>query len=333
MGIGAANLASAESASNNLSNMRSRMSDVAKRIFLIYLILTGIELFLLFFSGIGLYDSLLLTLQSVGNGGFIHTGGGVMGYSDGYIEVVVSVFCILSALSFMSYPLLFKRKWREFFAESELRMFASFLLIMIALVAVSLMAGSVFDSPAESLRHGSLATISFITTSGFSSGEVSGWPEFTQWLLLFAMAIGGCSASTSGGIKMVRLSVLFSVVRRNVYKRVHPNAVVSVKVGGKAISDEKVSMITTFFIVYVVVTLLSFLVLSIENLDMKSTISTVIAMMSNTGQMLGTQPGLDSLAGFSPFSKLYLIALMITGRLEIMTVFLLFTPAFWRTSK
>ncbi|MDR1272493.1 MAG: TrkH family potassium uptake protein [Clostridiales Family XIII bacterium] len=333
MGVGAANLVSAETSGNSLSNIRNRMRDIAKRIFLIYLILTVTEYLLLIFSELGIYDSLILTFQSVGNGEQIHTGGGMMGYGNIYVEVVVALFCILSALSFINYPLLFKKRFREFFSEPEFRMFITVLAVLIVVVSTGLIAAHTYGSPGEALRQGALGSIAFTTTAGFQTEGFDEWPQFIQWLLLFAMAIGGCSASTSGGIKMVRLSVLFSVIKRNVYKRVHPNAVVSVKVGGRAISDDKVSMIITFTLVYILITIFSCILLSLENYDMKSTVSTVISMLSNTGTTISNHPGIEYFSDFSPFSKLYMVILMITGRLEVMTVFLLFMPAFWRTSK
>ncbi|MDR0874733.1 MAG: TrkH family potassium uptake protein [Clostridiales Family XIII bacterium] len=329
LGFGAANLAGAETTGQSIEKIRARMSDTAKSIMLFFFVLTAVCILLLKVGGVGMYDSFIIAFGCLGNGGFAnYSAGGILG-SNLFIDIVIVVFCVAASLSFVSYQLLLKRRVREFFREFEIRAFLIMLLIIVAIIFVILMVAGIYDSPAEALRYGVFQVVGFVTTSGYAGADFAAWPQAAHWLLMIAMIVGGCSGSTSGGIKVVRAAVALSLVRRNIYKRLHPNAVVAVKLGGNVVPADRVSSIATFVILYVVIVFGSCFVLAFENLDAETTLGTVIAMLSNTGLVMG--PGtVGSFAGFSQFSLIYMAFLMIAGRLEIFTIVLLFSPAFWR---
>ncbi|MDR3363600.1 MAG: hypothetical protein LBS91_01425 [Clostridiales Family XIII bacterium] len=331
LGFGAANLASAETTGQTVERIRSRMSDMARGISILFVVLTGAEIMLLLAGGTGLYDAFVLSFGSLGNGGFANYHADLLSEDSMYIEAVIAIFCIVASMSFVSYQLLLKRRVGDFFKETEIRMFLGMAAVFAVLIFFILAVSKTYDSAAEAARHGVFQTLSFITTAGYKSADFDAWPRVTHWLLLIVMVVGGCSGSTSGGVKVVRAAVALSLIRRNIYKRLHPNAVVAVKLGDKAVPADRVSSIATFMILYVLVTLFSCVVLSLENLDAETTLGTVVAMLSNTGLVIG--PGLgygDAFTVFSQFSRVYMSLLMIAGRLELFTIVLLFSPAFWR---
>ena len=331
LGFGASSLVSNEMPSQSIDKIRSSVSSNVKRIFLIFMVFTGIEILLLAGRGMSLYNAILLSFSSVGTGGFVNYNVGGMLDGSIYVDVVVGIFCILASLSFVSYQLLLKRRTADFFRETEIRLFFIVAGVICAAVLIILFSYNTYETAQDTFRFGVIQTISFITTAGYSGADVDIWPQAANWILIAAMIIGGCSGSTSSGIKVVRFAVIIQIIRRNIYKRLHPNAVVAVKLGDRTVPEERVSSITTFVTLYAMIVLISCFALSFENLDTGTTLGTVMAMMSNTGLVIGPSIGFcDTLAGFSQFSYLYMSLLMLAGRLELFTIVLLLSPAFWR---
>ena len=331
LGYGAVNLAAAEMVSQSVDKIRARLRDSVRNIFLLFVVFTVLEVLFLAAGGLNFYDATILSFSSVGTGGFANFHiSGMLGGSL-YVDVVVCVFCILASLSFVSYQFLLKRRFRDFFRGTEIRLFFIMLAVVCGLVLIILFVYGTYETAGETFRFGIMQTVSFMTTAGYSGTDVDVWPQATHWLLIAAMIVGGCSGSTSSGIKVARAAVVFALIKRNIYKRLHPNAVVAVKLGDKAVPSDRVSHIATFVILYALILLGSCFVISFEGLDGETTLGMVMAMISNTGLVIGPAIGVsDILAGFSQFSYLYMSLLMFAGRLELLTLVLLFSPAFWK---
>ena len=331
LGFGAANLVGAETPVLTADNIRARVSDTARAVVLLFLVFTAIEIVLLCAGGTGIFNAFVLSFSCMGNGGFAAYQPGLAFAGNLYIEAVIGVFCVIASMSFVSYKLLLKRRIRDFFKEIEIRLYLIMLGIVCALTVIILAAFGTYEGIGEAARHGIFQTISFATTAGYSSTNFGSWPKAVYWLLILVMIIGGCSGSASGGIKVARAAVAVATIRRSFYKRLHPNAVVAVKLGDRTVSADRVSSIASFMMIYSVTVVVSCFVLSFENMDAETTLGTVVAMLSNTGLVMGPGNALgESFAGFSQFSRLYASILMVAGRLEMLTVILLFTPAFWR---
>ena len=175
--------------------------------------------------------------------------------------------------------------------------------------------------------------VSFISTSGYYVCDYTEWPTFAIVVLFSLLFIGGCCMSTSGSLKVIRIIVLLKLVKRGIFKQIHPNAVKAVVIDGKAISADKVSAITTHIMLFFGVFFFSCLLLSWNNFDLETTITTALAIFTNTGMALGT-PGCSGYFGmFNGFSQLFLTFLMIAGRLEIYAILLLFSRSFWRLDR
>jgi len=334
LGLGAANLANAETIGQTTDKIRARITDTAKSIFLIFLVLTFAEILLLLIGGVGFFDAVILAFSCLGNGGFASYRAGVTPGGSIYAEVIIINFCIAASLSFVSYQLLFKRRIRDFLKGTEIKIYFLMLAGVSAVIIFILFVSGTYDMAGEATRDGVFQVISFATTAGYAGADFNLWPQATRWLLIAVMIVGGCSGSTAGGIKIGRAAVALLLVRRNIYKRLHPNAVVAVKLGDQVIPEERVTSISTFTMLYAFIALLSCFVLSFDGLSMETTLSAVIAMMSNTGLVFGSgiDPG-GSVDVFSGFSRVYMSILMIAGRLELLTLVFLFSPSFWRRNR
>ena len=185
----------------------------------------------------------------------------------------------------------------------------------------------------SALRDSFFQVVSFATTAGYTRTPYLTWPTICQLILLMIMFIGGCSASTAGSIKVVRILVMLKMIARGCVRRVHPRSVVAVKLGNSAISAPVVSSITVFLFTFAGLFLFSGLVLSLQGLDMETSFTSTICMLSNTGASFGYGASMGNFSFFHPGLKIYLSALMIIGRLELFTFFMLFSPHFWNPDK
>jgi trk system potassium uptake protein TrkH len=201
---------------------------------------------------------------------------------------------------------------------------------VFCLVTLALWMSGTYGNLPGTVRHSFLQIFSFVSTAGYSVTDYGGWPQFCKVLLFFVAFVGGCSASTAGGIKISRLAIIAKLIRRNLYRRLHPNAVVAVKVGGKTIPEEKVANISVFVIVYLLIFAVGTILLSVEGHDLETTAGSVIAALSNTGLGFGGTGFGHDFAVFSHAGKFLLTMLMLIGRLEIFAILMLFTPTFWK---
>jgi len=244
LGIGTANLASAETGGSSIEKYRMRLSENAKYVYRLYLTLTAFEFVLLVAGRMKPFEALLNAFGSISSSGLANHSEGITRYDSIYIEIVIALFCILGSMNFSTLQLLPRRNFRVFLRDSEIRAYAFIIALMLIVVTLALWLSGTYGSIGETIRMGFLQIISFVSTAGYSMTDYNIWPTFCLMLLFFVAFIGGCSASTAGGIKVSRFLVMLMLIRRNLYKRLHPNAVYAVKIGDRAISADKVSNIS-----------------------------------------------------------------------------------------
>jgi trk system potassium uptake protein TrkH len=310
--------------------MGTRITDTAKKLYLIYVLLTAIEVLLLLVGGLSLLDALIHALGSMGMGSMSSYNSSIAQFSTPFIEFVVILFGFLASVNFVLYHHLLEGRWRAFFKDRELCTFVVILIVSFLLITVNLWFSGTYESAGESLRYASFQAAAFMTTSAYVTADYTLWPSFSQMLLLCLMLIGGCSASACGSMKVLRVMILFKLIVRGTYKRLHPNAVFPVKIGTKTISAETVSKVSSFTFVYFTILIFSCLVVSLENYDMLTTISAVIGSLSNTGLALGELGPTENFGIFSQPTRIYLSIVMIAGRLELFAIIMLLSPSFWR---
>lgn len=330
LGIGGLKLLSAEAPGPTVEKLGSRINDTAKKLYLIYVLLTAIEVMLLLAGGLSLLDSLIHALGSMGTGGMSSYRSNIAQFATPFIEFVVIFFGFLASVNFVLYHHMLEGKWKAFIKDKELTTFVVILIFAFLLISMNLWFSGTYESVGESLRYGSFHAVAFMTTSAYVTADYTLWPSFSQILLLCLMLIGGCSASACGSMKVLRVMILFKLIVRGIYKRLHPNAVFPVKIGAKTISAETVSKVSSFTFVYFTVLIFSCLVVSLENYDLLTTISAVIGALTNTGLAFGELGPEENYAIFSLPTRIYLSVVMIAGRLELFAIIMLLSPSFWR---
>jgi trk system potassium uptake protein TrkH len=331
LGINGQTIVRAEAPGPTFEKMTARVSSSTKILYGTYITFTLLEFCLLyFFTEMDGFDSIINTFGSVSTGGlFAHTKG-LAFYDSIYIETVIALFCFLSSVSFLLYFLLLQGKWREVLKNTELRVFILLILGASLLIATNLFLTQTYDTWISGFRHGFFQVVSFLSTSGYVITDFTKWPHMSQTLLFLLLFVGGCASSTSGSMKVIRIIVSFKIVGRMFFKRLHPSGITAIKVGDKSIPAETVSRIASFMMLYFMVYILSLAILSLQNLDMETTMGVAAGCLSNTGLGFGEMGATGNYSMFNPGLRLYLCAMMLMGRLEIFTIFLLFTPTFWR---
>lgn len=329
LGINGQLIARAEAPGPVMEKVTVRMSDSAKILYLTYFSFTLAEFLLLLASPkMNAFDAVITTLGSISTGGILVHPEGIAFYDSVYIEIVISVFCILASVNFILYHYLLTKKPGYLFRDIELR---AFIIILAGTTLISTFGiMSAYDAPiGEALRDSFFQVVSMSTTTGYARSAYTVWPAVCQILLITVMFIGGCGASTSGSIKVIRVLVMFKVILRGGIKRLHPRSVVAVKIGGIPFPAPVVSAITVFILTYMFVFLFSTVILSLQGLDLSSTATAALAMLSNTGIGFGETTSVGDFSCFNPALKLYLCALMVVGRLEMFPIIILFTKNFW----
>lgn len=332
-GAGGHRVAYAEASWASYTRTSPRISDLSRTIFMIYIGLTVAAFVLLVFSDMGSFEALINSLGSVSNAGMLIHPGGLEFYDSFYIESVISLFTILASINFVMYLYLLQRNFRNIRDNLELRVFLSIIIGASILITVDLFSSGTYATLAESFRHGFFQVASLATTSGYAIGNPGNWPVFSKVVLFSLFFIGGCAASTSGSIKVIRIVVLFKLISRGFVKRLHSQAVCAVKMGKKNIPSPMVSAVVAFICLYGTTYLMAALVLSLQNLDFETTLSAAAALLSNTGFGFGDLVYGNFDVFTNPVLKGFMCLIMLIGRLELFSIFLLFIPSFWNTDK
>ena len=306
-----------------------RIKNSTRGLYITYISFTLMAFVLLLLSDkVCLYDSIILSLGSVSTGGVSIHSEGLAFYDSVYVETVVSFFCFLASVNFIMYYNLISGNISRIIKDIELKAFFAVIAIGTILCAIGMLLNTDI-SLTEAVRESLFQVVNVSSTSGYTKNVTFGWPTACQFVLLTLMIIGGCSASTAGSLKVVRLLVALKLIGRGVIRRIHPRSVVAVKLGGESVSAPIVSAISVFIMAYFGLIFLSVIVLSIQGLDAETNITTTIAMISNTGAAFTHHICIGNFSMFNAGSKFFLSLIMITGRLELFTIIVFFTRTFW----
>lgn len=310
----------------NDQKLTPRIKETAQALWLIYLVLTVFCALFYYFAGMNGFDAVSHSLSTVSIGGFSTHNESIGYYNNGLIEAVCIGFMLLSALSFtLHYFAIYMKKPLKYFHDPELRFFISILLVIFTIsIAVNMLSTTGEASIRELLFH----TVSIVTTTGFAIGDSSQWNPSIGFLLLIGAFIGACSGSVGGGIKSWRVLIMINYAYINLKKMIHPNAVISLKIGNKNVENDVASSVWGFFSIYVISFVILLLGLVMTGLDFESAFSAIGACLNNLGPGLGEVS--QTYESVSPAGKGILSFAMILGRLEIFTLLVLFTPVFWR---
>ncbi|SHF01173.1 TrkH family potassium uptake protein [Clostridium fallax] len=302
-----------------------KIKQTAKIMYLIYFAMTAVEVVLLLIAGMNFYDSLIHAFGTAGTGGFSNMNASVGAYNNVYIEVIITVFMLLFGVNFTLYFQMLNGNIKQALKNEELRYYLGLVAISMVIIAFNIR-GLYGNSIGESFRQSSFQVASLVTTTGYSTTNFDLWPTLSKVILTFLMLMGASAGSTGGGIKTVRLVVLFKAVKREINRIMHPNIIQSVKLDNKAVEEQTVSAVSIFVFVYIAIMLIATLIVSIDGMDMESTFSSVLATMSNIGPGFGVVGPAGNFSSFSPISKLVFSFCMLAGRLEVYPMLILFKP-------
>jgi trk system potassium uptake protein TrkH len=332
LGIGSAHLAEAEMPGGQQGEkLTARMRDTAKALWLIYFGLTIAEFVLLRIAGMPIFDAVTVTLSTTPTGGFTPTALSIGAYNSLSIELIIIFFMVAAGVNFgLYYYLIWKRQPGKLFKNPEFKLYIVFLIGAMLLLNLDLVINAGM-SLSESLRLSGFQAVSIMTTTGFATTDFNAWPEFARSLLLVLMVIGASAGSTGGALKVIRLLVLAKYTYRRILLAFNPHAVAPLKVDGGIIPEGVTSRIISLTILYFAVLVVCFLIMSaLPGLDNITALSSVTASLGNVGPGLGLVGPMENYFFIPAVGKGVLIFCMLAGRLELFTLLMLFTPAFWR---
>ena len=331
LGFGSQRIATAEIPEPGLVGIAPRVQDIVILLGIAYVGLTTLEFFLLLVgSDMGSFEALINSMSSISTAGIMLNPGGISYYNSLYVELVITIFSILAGANFMVYIYLMKGSLHQITHNIEIRTYLMIIIIASIIVTLSLRISGTCDSIGQALRYGFFQVSSFVTTSGFVAYDYSAWPNICSSIFLILMFIGGCAASTSGSIKSIRILIMMKLIKRGFFLRIHPRSVKAIKVGDSVISAKMTSTVSAFIILYCFAFVVCSLILSLQGLDMETTISATASLMSSTGIAFGEIGSGRYFGMFCDPLKIFMSFIMMLGRLELFTVFIMFTPYFWR---
>ncbi|MGB0936570.1 MAG: TrkH family potassium uptake protein [Colwellia sp.] len=312
------------------SKMTPRIAETAKHLWFIYLGLTILCAIAYWLAGMSGFDAICHSFSTIAIGGF-STHDASMGYFNSPIINFVCVFFLLIAgANFaLHFAVVKSRSLKNYFYDPEFKIFIAIQLVLTLICFVVLIMHGVYEDADTAFNQALFQAVSISTTAGFATTSFADWPTLLPILLIFASFIGGCAGSTGGGMKVVRIVLLYLQGLRELNKLVHPRAVFTIKLGRKILPDRVVQAVWGFFSAYAAVFVICMLLLLAAGMDDITAFTAVAAAINNLGPGLGEVAA--NFADINDFSKWVLIVAMLFGRLEIFTLLILFTPSFWRS--
>ena len=312
------------------SKLTPRITETAKALWYIYLGLTVSCAVAYWAAGMTVFDAVGHAFSTVAIGGFSTHDESIGFFNNPLVMIIAMIFMLVSAINFaLHFTVVRSRSISTYFGDTEVKAFMVFMLLVITTAITVLAIWETYPSSGQTILHGAFQVISIGTTTGFTTTGFHWWPSFLPVLLIIMSAVGGCAGSTAGGMKMIRFVLLYKQGKREIGQLIHPSALVTVKIGNKPVPDHVINAVWGFFSLYI----LSYVGLSIAvtatGVDLITAFSAVTACLNNLGPGLGAVA--ENYALLNPATKLILTATMLLGRLEIFTLLVLLTPAFWRS--
>lgn len=329
LGSNSIHLLKAESPGPSPGKIVPKIKETAKILYLIYFALTLIEGILLMCAGMNLYDAVIHAMGTAGTGGFSNMNASIAAFNSPAIEWIITIFMLIFGINFALYFQILKGNFKGFFKNEELRYYLLIILsafILITVNIISLNGGDIILS----IRQSAFQVSSIVTSTGFATVNFNFWPTLSKLIIVMLMFVGAMAGSTGGGIKTVRIVIMLKAIKREINKIIHPKRVNSVKIDGKTVDEDIIHGVFLFIGAYIIISLIAIFIISFDNFDVVTTVTSVITTMSNIGPGLEVVGPAGNFAAFSPLSKLVLSFCMLAGRLEIYPMLIMFSPSIWR---
>jgi trk system potassium uptake protein len=329
LGVGGMQLFQAEVTGPSKEKIHPRVTETAKRLWAIYVIFTFAEVVLLMLGDMNLFDALCHSFGTLATGGFSTKNQSIAYYNSPYIEYVIIIFMFIGGTSFSLHYMALKGKIFCYFKDSEFKFYLGVVFFLVTLSSIYLIFNN--NQTVESaFRDTSFSIVSVISSTGFATVDYEKWAPFFTEIFLIMLLIGACAGSTSGGVKMVRYQLLLKNSFLELKRLIHPKAVIPVRQNGKAVHPEIISKIGAFVFLYLIIFGIASIILTITGLDATSAMGAVAACLANIGPGLNETGPVSNYSSVSDFGKWVLSLVMLLGRLEIFTIFVLFSPTFWK---
>jgi len=297
-------------------------------LYAIYAGLTVIETVLLLFGGIGVFDAVTTAMSTAGTGGFSVRDAGIAAYESAYIEWVVAIFMLVFGVNFNLYYLMLLRRFKIAFKSEEFRVFIAIVAICTVLMGAN--SAAYYGDFGVAIRKAFFQTTATISTTGFGGVEFMNWPAFSHSIILLLLFMGACAGSTAGGLKLSRIIMTFKMLRKESHRLAHPHEVTTIKFEGKIVDKETRSFIMVYMSAFLAILAVSSIAVMMMGHDYETAFTAVLSCLNNVGPALGEVGHGGVYNMFSGIEKLFLSLLMLTGRLEIFPMLILFMPSTWR---
>ncbi len=318
----------AESPGPSVGKLVPKVRQTALILYKIYIVITIVQVVALMIAGLSLYEALALSFSTVGTGGFALVNTSIASYNVA-VQVIIIIFMLICAINFNTYYLILIRKFKAaVFENSEVKWFLILVFLSAVLIAVDIRGG--FDSIFEAFLSAMFQVSTLVSSTGFATADYNFWPEFSKTILVLLMFMGACAGSTGGGFKVSRLLIVARAAKNELLNMMHPRSVQKVQMNGSQVPDPIVKTALCYMTVYIFILLGSVLLISIDNFDMTTNFTAVLATLNNIGPGLNAVGPSGNFGGYSVFSKLVLMCDMLVGRLELFPVLVLFAPGMWR---
>ena len=322
-------LLKAESPGPTPGKIVPKIKQTAKILYAIYFVLTLIETIFLKSAGLSWYDSIIHALGTAGTGGFSNMNASVAAFNNPAVEWIITIFMLLFGVNFVLYFQLIRGNVKAFFKSEELKWYLIAVFASIIIIAVNIIPFNHGDVT-KSIRDSAFQVSSIVTTTGYATVNFNLWPTLSKVILIMLMFMGAMAGSTGGGIKTIRIVIIFKAIRREIDKILHPRRIKSVKIDGNVVNEETISGVFLFIFAYIIISLIAIFIVSFDNFDITTTVTSVIATLSNIGPGLEMVGPAGNFSAFSDLSKLVLSFCMLAGRLEIYPMLILFSPSLWK---
>ncbi len=335
LGVGANIIASAEAPGPTMDKITPKISDTAKNLYIIYGVMTVIEIVLLMFAGLDWFDASTHSFATMGTGGFSTYNDSIAHFGSYTVEIIIIVFMIMAGVNFNLYYYAISRPngIRNMFKDDEFKFYLFIIVGATALITLNLLLTNIYENPDESLRFSLFQTVSIMTTTGFASADYDTWTTFAKMIIFILFFVGGSSSSTGGGVKVIRVLVLLRLIKRSIQLQIHPNAIIDIKVNRKKLSIDTVSSIANFIFLHAMLVAIGTFIISFSDFDFLTCFSSVLTCIGNIGPGFNLVGPSMNFSEYGDFYKMCLSFLMISGRLELYTFIMLFAPKFWGSER
>ena len=318
----------AESPGPSASKLHPRITETAKRLWIIYAIITLVEVFALKIAGMEWYDAVNHSFTTVSTGGFSTKNASIAAYNSPAIEYVISLFMFFGGLNFTLFYFIIKFKFAEIVKNEEFRFYSGLVLFATAVTTVSILFLDLSGFE-KGFREALFMVISILTTTGFATADYTTWGYFLTLVFFLLMFFGASAGSTAGGIKIVRHVLIAKNGMAELKRLLHPSAIIPVRYNGRAVEQKIIYNILAFFFIYLTVFTVGTIVMTFYGYDLVTAAGATISSLGNIGPGIGGVGPAHNFSSFPESAKMFLSFLMLLGRLELFTILLLFLPSFW----